>query len=278
MKKYIGVLALGILALFTTSCDKLKSRDHMNKGVQAYRNARWPEAVEHFKAAVQLDPQNVNGKLYLATAYMTQYVPGVDDPRNQQFANAARDEFSQVLKENPNDKTALASLASLCYQEAQGIPKFEDKVKKLDESKDWNLKLIQADPQSKEAYYTLAVIDWLKWYPNYMSARAEMGMKPEDPGPLKDKKVKEQLKEKYDGILQDGIDNLNKALAIDKNYDDAMSYMNLLIRQRADLLDTKDEYNQQIAIANNWIQKSLDTKKAKAAKQPANGGGVSPEK
>jgi tetratricopeptide (TPR) repeat protein len=244
----------------------------MNKGVQAYRNARWPEAVEHFKAAVQLDPQNVNGKLYLATAYMTQYVPGVDDPRNQQFAQAAREEFNAVLKENPSDKTALASLASLCYQEAQGIPKFEDKVKKLDESKEWNLKLIQTDPQAKEAYYTLAVIDWLKWYPNYMSARAEMGMKPEDPGPLKDKKVKEQLKEKYGAMLQDGIDNLKKALAIDKNYDDAMSYMNLLIRQRADLLDTKEEYNQQVEEANNWVQKSLDTKKAKAAKQPATGG------
>lgn len=276
MKKLIAVIGLGTLAFFATSCDKLKSRDHMNKGVQAYRNARWPEAVEHFKAAVQLDPQNVNGKLYLATAYMTQYVPGVDDPRNQQFATAARDEFNAVLKENPKDKTALASLASLSYQEAQGIPRFEDKLKKLDESKEWNLKLIQADPQSKEAYYTLAVIDWLKWYPNYMSARAEMGMKPEDPGPLKDKKVKEQLKDKYGAMLQDGIDNLNKALSIDPNYDDAMSYMNLLVRQRADLLDTKEEYNKQIEVANNWIQKSLDTKKAKAAKQPAAGG--APEK
>lgn len=277
MKKYVAVLAFGALALLTAGCDKLKSRDHMNKGVQAYRNARWPEAVEHFKAAVQLDPQNVNGKLYLATAYMTQYVPGVDDPRNQQFATAARDEFNAVLKENPKDKTALASLASLSYQEAQGIPKFEDKIRKLDESKDWNLKLLEADPQSKEAYYTLAVIDWLKWYPNYMSARAEMGMKPEDPGPLKDKKVKAQMREKYEPMLNDGIDNLKKALAIDKNYDDAMAYMNLLIRQRADLLDTPEEYKQQVSEADIWVQRSLETKKAKAAKTPA-AGGVNPEK
>jgi len=78
-------------------------------------------------------------------------------------------------------------------------------------------------------------------------------------------------------MLQDGIDNLNKALSIDKNYDDAMSYMNLVIRQRADLLDTKEEYNQQIEVANNWVQKSLDTKKAKAAKQPA-AGGLAPDK
>jgi tetratricopeptide (TPR) repeat protein len=271
MKKIIAVVGLGALVLLSSSCDKLKSRDSMNKGVQAYRNARYSEAVEFFKKAVQLDPQNSMGKLYLATAYMTQYVPGSDEPKNVEFATAARNEFQSVLKENPNDKTALASLASLSYQEAQGIPKMEDKVKKLDEAKDWYVKLIQADPQNKEAYYSLGVIDWLKWYPKLMSARAEMGMKPEDPGPLKDKKVKEQLKEQYGAMIQDGLANLKKALDIDPNYDDAMAYMNLLIRERADLADTPDEYKAQVAEADTWVQKALETKKQKALKTPASG-------
>jgi tetratricopeptide (TPR) repeat protein len=271
MKKIIAVVGLGALVLLSSSCDKLKSRDSMNKGVQAYRNARYSEAVEFFKKAVQLDPQNSMGKLYLATAYMTQYVPGSDEPKNVEYANAARNEFQSVLKENPNDKTALASLASLSYQEAQGIPKMEDKVKKLDEAKDWYVKLIQADPQNKEAYYSLGVIDWLKWYPKLMSARAEMGMKPEDPGPLKDKKVKEQLKEQYGAMIQDGLTNLKKALDIDPNYDDAMAYMNLLIRERADLADTPEEYKAQVAEADTWVQKALETKKQKALKTPANG-------
>jgi tetratricopeptide (TPR) repeat protein len=147
----------------------------------------------------------------------------------------------------------------------------EDKVKKLDEAKDWYVKLIQADPQNKEAYYSLGVIDWLKWYPKLMSARAEMGMKPEDPGPLKDKKVKEQLKEQYGAMIQDGLTNLKKALDIDPNYDDAMAYMNLLIRERADLADTPEEYKAQVAEADTWVQKALETKKQKALKTPANG-------
>jgi tetratricopeptide (TPR) repeat protein len=227
--------------------------------------------VEFFKRSVALDPTNVNGKLYLATAYMTQYVPGSDDPKNVQFATAARDQFQAVLKDNPNDKTALASLASLSYQEAQGIPKMEDKVKKLDDSKEWYEKLIAADPQNKEGYYSLAVIDWLKWYPNLMTARAEMGMKPEDPGPLKDKKVKAELKEKYEPLIDDGIAKLNQAIKLDPNYDDAMAYMNLLVREKADLSDTPDQYKAQVAEADTWVQKSLETKKAKAAKAPAVG-------
>ena len=52
-----------------------------------------------------------------------------------EYANAARSEFQSVLRENPNDRTALASLASLAYQEAQGIPKADDKLKPVFDGK-----------------------------------------------------------------------------------------------------------------------------------------------
>ena len=97
-------------------------------------------------------------------------------------------------------------------------------------------------------------------------------MKPEDPGPLKDKKVKDELKAKYAAIIDDGIANLQKALDIDKEYDDAMAYMNLLIRERADLVDNPDDYKKQIEVADSWVQKALDTKKMKASRQPTTGG------
>ena len=44
-----------------------------------------------------------------------------------------------------------------------------------------------------------------------------------------------------------------------------MVYMNLLIRERADLLDTAEEYQRDIAVADEWVRKALETKKAKAA-------------
>jgi len=67
------------------------------------------------------------------------------------------------------------------------------------------------------------------------------------------------------------MQNLNKALEIDPEYDDAMVYLELLIRERADLLDGSDEYKKQMDVADAWLQKALDTKKikaARAAKQP----------
>ena len=267
-KAKIGIAVVaGLMLVFGAGCDKLKSRDRLNKGVQAYKNAKYSDAIELFKEAIQLDPNNPNARLYLATAYMSQWIPGADSPENKQLADAARREFSDVLQKDPKDKNALASLAFLSFNEATNL-KGDEKNQKLDEARQWHMKTIEADPKNKTAYYSLGVIAWTKWYPVLMEARAKAGMKPEDPGPLKDKKVREELKEKYGPVIQEGIDNLKKALEVDPEYDEAMAYMNLLVRERADLADSPEEYKKGIEEADMWVQKTLDTKKAKAARQP----------
>ncbi len=265
-----GILT-GILILGATGCDKLKSRDDINHGIAAFKNAKYADAVELFKQAAALDPDNTNARLYLATAYMSQWIPGADSPENLNFAAMANQEFAKVLEKDPTNTTAIASLASIAYNQAAPLPA-DKKAEKLDEAGKWYKRLIEVDPKAKEAYYSLGVIAWAKWYPALMTARAALRMKPEDPGPIKDKKVKEELKEKYSAMVDDGIANLQKALDIDKEYDDAMAYMNLLIRERADLLDSPDDYKKQIEIADGWVQKNLDTKKLKASRTPTSGG------
>lgn len=265
-----GILT-GILILGSAGCDKLKSRDDINKGIAAFRNAKYGDAVELFKQAAALDPDNPNARLYLATSYMSQWIPGAESPENLAFASMAKEEFLKVLEKDKNNTTALASLASLAYNQASSLTP-EKKAEKFDEAAKWYKQLIEADPKNKEAYYSLGVIAWAKWYPALMTARAGLRMKPEDPGPVKDKKIKDELKEKYGAMVDDGIANLQKALDIDKEYDDAMAYMNLLIRERADLVDNPDEYKKQIEVADSWVQKALDTKKLKAARQPTTGG------
>jgi tetratricopeptide (TPR) repeat protein len=187
----IGIVAgLAILAFVSTGCEKLRARDHLNKGVAAFKNAKYPDAVEHFKQAIELDPTFPTARLYLASAYMSQYIPGAESAENLQNAKAANDQFLKVLEQDPKNTVAIESLASLHYNEAQGAQGIEAKVKKLDESELWYRKLADTDPNKREAWYSLGVITWAKWYPALAEARAKLGMKPEDPGPLKDNKQK----------------------------------------------------------------------------------------
>jgi len=271
-----AALLAAAIVLAGTGCSYLRSRDHINQGIASYRSAKYSDAVAHFEQAIQLDPQNPTPQLYLATAYMTQWIPGAESPENLEFARKAREGFMKVLDKDPNDKTALAYLATLAFNQALSLPT-EEKMKMFDEAAKWHHRRIEVDPKEKEAYYTLGVIAYQKWTPAVNLARSNLRMRPEDPGPLKDKKVKEELKSQYAAIVDDGMQNLNKALEIDPEYDDAMAYLNLLIRGRADLLDSPDEYKKQQEIADGWLQKALDTKKIKAARAAEAPGGIHAE-
>ena len=100
--------------------------------------------------------------------------------------------------------------------------------------------------------------------------RAKLGMKPDDSLPAKDKKVCATMKEKNTANVQEGIDNLNKALQLRPDYDDAMAYMNLMYRERADIqCDDPAARAADLKTADEWVDKTMATKKAKAEKQPA---------
>lgn len=256
-----GVIALTAILAFSSGCSKLKARDNLNKGVEAFKAARYPEAVDHFKTATDLDPDFPTARLYLAMAYMSQWIPGADSPENNRYAQSALDQFNKVLDAKPDAESAriaTASIASIYFNE-----------KNFDKAIEWNKKAIALDSNAKEAYYTLGVIAWTKWITPDREARRDMGLKTDDPGPLKDKKVRDALKVKWEPILNEGIQDEQKALQIDPQYENAMAYMNLLIRYKADLADSSDEYQKEIEQANNWMEKSLETTKAKAAKKAA---------
>ena len=48
MKTLLTLSACGFLLLATTGCQQLRARDNLNKGVRAYKGAKYPEAVNHF--------------------------------------------------------------------------------------------------------------------------------------------------------------------------------------------------------------------------------------
>jgi tetratricopeptide (TPR) repeat protein len=250
------VLAAAVVA---SGCGKLQARDNLNQGVNAFKSGNYAEAADHFKLAISLDPTFEVARLYLATAYVQQYIPGTETAENKKYATAAMDEFQTVLKNDPKNLLATESMASLYYN-----------MKDFKQAEDWNKKVVALDSSNKAAFYTLGVIAWTEFLPADREARINEKMKPEDPAPLKDAKERAALKEKYWQSLTDGIENEKKALAVDPMYNDAMAYMNLLIRYRADLDDTKEQGQADWKEADDWVEKALVAQKANAAKKAAN--------
>lgn len=69
-------------------------------------------------------------------------------------------------------------------------------------------------------------------------------------------------------MIDEGVRSLETALGIDPDYDDAMVYINLLYREKADLQDSTEEYARYTRMSDEWVRKTLATKKVKAARRP----------
>src|SRR5690242_21852114 len=109
MRRLTLIAGVAAVALLASGCQKLKSRDQLNTGVQAFKNAQYADAVESFKKAVELAPNFAPARRYLATAYMQQYIPGAEAPENQQMAQASHVQFMKVLEQVTNEKVAIAA-------------------------------------------------------------------------------------------------------------------------------------------------------------------------
>lgn len=261
---------MSLALIFAAGCDKLKARDQLNKGVKAYKDNHYEQAIDHFQQAVKLDPALLNARLYLATAYVSQYIPGVDSPDNLQTAQQAIDEYQRVIDANPSREQKVNS--------AKGIAYLYLNEKKWDDAKKYYRMASDLDPNDPEPYYSIGVIDWTAAYQPRMEERAKLGVKPLDnlnPKNKEEKKACDELAVKNSAAIQEGLDSLNKAIQIRPDYDDAMAYMNLMYRERADV-ECEDLAKRQddLKAADHWSDEVMRVRKIKAEKAAQSQGGI----
>jgi tetratricopeptide (TPR) repeat protein len=248
-----AVLLLAAVAGGCTAFTKLKARDQLNKGVQAYKNAAFQAAIEHFKSAIQLDPTLINARLYLATAYAQQYVPGGDSPENAKTGQQAIDAFENVLKLDAKNTTALASIGQIYYQ-----------MKDFDKAKDYQRQRLQFEPNNPEPYYWVGVIDWAQAFQSDGKVRRDLNLLVPGKGgnlPPLPEKYRAQLEDQNSKLIDEGIDALNKALELKPNDYKTTAYLNLLYRQKADIEKSSADRAADLKAADSWQKKTMDLQK-----------------
>ena len=256
--------ALLLLAAGLSGCNKLKARDLLNKGVAEFKGGQYDKAIEYFKQAKDLDPSLMNARLYLATAYASQYIPGAPSAENKRHGEDAIAEYKLVLEKAPDNMSAIDGLASIMYQMA-GQP-FDEK--RFEESKTYHLKHIALKPQDPQPYYSIGVIDWAIAYRGNTEMRADYNrahinkqIKDTDPLPAD---VRATYTQKYGALVDDGIESLKKATQINPEYDDAMTYLNLLYRRKADMVESSAERDALTKQADDLLDKVKEIKQRRA--------------
>lgn len=264
MKRLATLVICAVLTgafILLAGCDKLKARDQLNKGVRSYKSAQFSAAAQHFKEAVRLDPTLLTARLFLATTYQTQFVPNNPSPDNLRLGQQAIRAYSSILKRQPDNANAVAGIASIYFG-----------MGKMKQAEKYYNRQIQIAPNNPDPYYTIGVIDWNASYKPRIAAREGFGItNPTKPfiTPGTPRKVIQACKKLAAQNLpkvQQGLQMMHKALEINPQYVNAMTYMNLLYREDADLTCGNAKQSKvYLAKANHWFNRSLAVSKAVAA-------------
>jgi tetratricopeptide (TPR) repeat protein len=271
IRSLVTVSLLTVAVLGLGGCDKLKARDQLNRGIQSFKAGQTDAAIENFKQAKELDPNLLMAKLYLGTAYQSSYIPGATSDENQRMGTQALAEYQDVLKVDPNNLDAIDRIGALLNSMAS-VPFSADK---LNESKTYWQKHIALKADDADPYYWIGVIDWKLAYNTNMTMRATYNHVPANykkqihddqtlPAELRDKFAAQQA-----ATVDEGLAALKKATELRQDYDDAIAYLSLMDRQKADLTSDATLKDALLKEADSLMDQVKQIKQKKAAATPS---------
>lgn len=232
----------------------VEARQYLNDGVQAFKDGKIAYAIEDFKKAEDLDPALVDARLYLGTAYSAEFIPGDTSAGNVQNGHLALDAFKELLKEHPDNVSAIDGAATILYYLA-GSP-FDTEM--IEESKSFHQRHAELRPQDPEPYYWIGVIDWtiafhgnreMRRAYNTTASRVLGDREPMVP------ELAASFEQKYGETVQEGIKNFNQAITLRPEYGDAMAYLNLLYCQKADMEISTTARDNDLKTADELMEK-----------------------
>lgn len=251
----IVLLATG--ASMPAFAQETSAAQEIRAGILAYQFSNYQGAVEHFQAALKLDPASTQARVLLADSYAQQYIPGDESAANVAMATQAIGEFKTVLKDDPTDQQRYRSTAS--------IASLSLNLKRWDDAREYYMKAIELNPDDAHNYFSMGMIDWTLAYPPRVRMRDDMHLS--DSEMISDPAACASLRTQSQHYVEDGIQLLEKALQLKPDDDDAMAYMNLLYRERAEYeCDQPDARKADLKAADEWVDKAIAAKRAKAGK------------
>jgi tetratricopeptide (TPR) repeat protein len=264
-------LALAIVPL--AGCNKLNARIELKKGNELYAQEKYLEAIDQFKKGLDLDPEAKFAWRSVGLSAMALFRPDTETPENLKLGGVAIDAFKKYLEAFPNDthvqeylltsymgtKRFDEALGYLKQKQAanpndpavdQGIVSILTQQNKLEDAFNWAKSHVSRT--NKEVFHGIGAVCWDK-------AFRDVSLDPVARGKVVDLGLKAE----------------EEALRLDPKYFEAMTYYNLLFREKAKLEPDPFKAQELYAKAEELLKKALALREAaqkEAEKQAAAAG------
>ena len=209
--------------------NRIRAKNALNEGAQAYRDGRFADAQAKFEYAQSLDPDQKNAPLFVARAIHQQYKPGVDTPENRGKAEAAVQAYKNVLEKDPGNEDAFNAIAYI-YRQMRDEPK----------ERDWLMQRANMESVSREkrsdAFTVLASKEWNCTYEITDQKENKKTINKADAVVVEWTKPQNQADfDRARDCALKGLELVEKAISLNPNNPNAWSYKTNLLREMAKL-------------------------------------------
>jgi len=257
-----------LAACCLVGCNKIRSRQEIKRGNEFFKATQYQQALASYQEAARLDPGETKIHKNIGLAYMALYQPGSKHPKDLEFAGKAISELQTYLATNPDDRKTREYLVSMYlaldryddaiafYQELlkskpddtkamQSLSAMYFKKGDFEKGLEWQQKRAALEPNNPEPYVMIGVQAWDRSYhfPDLdLTTRTR--------------------------IVDQGLAALDKALKIKPDNFDALTYINLLYREKAKVEPDEAKKQELIATADRYREQALELRKKTLATTP----------
>ena len=234
------------------------ARQELNEGARLYRAGKVAEAEQHFRRALELDPEGKATRHYIARVIQQLYRPGLSAPENIAVGERAVAAYREILQRDPRDEDAFKT-ALLLY----GQLKQEEKASEL---LLWRANDFSAPSEKRaEAFAVLAGRQWqcshdITEQPgNKKTAETPGGVAtvytpPADQGDL--------IRARQ--CLNEGMQFVEQAVSLDPQNQSALSYRANLLREASKLAEMEGDAAQKAEYERQY-KEALDAASGRKA-------------
>jgi TonB family protein len=251
------LFALAAAALSFGQSNAESARRELNAGARLYRAGKAAEAEQHFRRALELDPDGKPTRLYIARVIQQMYAPGDNTPENVAVGERAVAAYREILAKDPLDDEAFRATLHLYAQLKQ-----DDRARELvlGRANDFSA----PNEKRAEAFVLLAGRQWQCSYDiteqpaNKKTAETPAGATtayapPADQGDL--------IRARQ--CVTEGMQLAEQAVALDPKNRSALSYRANLLREASKLAEMEGDAAQK-AEYDRQFKEALDAAGTKA--------------
>jgi hypothetical protein len=228
----------------------------MKEANTALAENRLHDASQLFQNVIDLNPSSAKGHEGLGIALSRELMAGnVRPSADSDVVERAEDHLQQASSLSPSSVAPLLLLSE--FESALG-ERASDPTERSDRyslAQSLLKRVLSMEPAKADLYLRLANVERDQFGPVLQQAKSHF--KSSDSGPLPDSDVRHSLQEQYGELIDDAIANAKTAAQLDTHSPRSLLLTARLLRERALLRDSAEQYATDMNEANDWQRQFL---------------------